>query len=200
MSEPLTFFLKVCLTGDGAVGKTSLREQYLGQGFKSTYLPTIGADFAIKKMTYNELNIKFQIWDLAGQDRFKNVRSIYYTGCKGFLLVYDVTRRETLENCLNWIQEMKGTLKNTSNIPIMLIGNKIDLRETNAKDCLTTDDGNDMFLRIHDVMQNNPEHNRFIETSAKTGQNVALGFEGLAESIIQTQYSNYLVKKEEMED
>ena len=85
--------MKIILAGDGAVGKTSLREQYLGRGFTGQYLQTIGADFALKTDTVAGENVKYQIWDLAGQPRFKTVRSVYYIGAVGALLVFDITSR-----------------------------------------------------------------------------------------------------------
>ena len=85
------FVMKVVLCGDGAVGKTAIRQRYLGKGFQSTYLMTIGADFAVKEVNikFKETSypIKFQIWDLAGQPRFEAVRGLYYAGCLGALMV-----------------------------------------------------------------------------------------------------------------
>lgn len=69
--------MKIVLAGDGAVGKTAIRERYLGKGFSSNYMMTIGADFALKEAHVREKSIKFQIWDLAGQPRFGTVRSVY---------------------------------------------------------------------------------------------------------------------------
>ncbi|MHA2233167.1 MAG: GTP-binding protein, partial [Candidatus Hodarchaeales archaeon] len=68
---------KVALLGDGAVGKTALRNRFLGKEFTGTYTMTIGADFASKLLTLEEQELKFQIWDLAGQPRFKAVREAY---------------------------------------------------------------------------------------------------------------------------
>ena len=99
--------MKVCLLGDGAVGKTALRKRYLGKQFSSGYVMTIGADFAVKKTEINTndgtKSVKFQIWDLAGQPRFNSVRELYYKGSHGGLLVFDITRRDSFSNLNSWV-------------------------------------------------------------------------------------------------
>ena len=84
---------KITLLGDGAVGKTSLRKTYLGEGFKDGYSMTIGADFAVKRLRIDDQDFVAQIWDLAGQQRFSAVREVYYRGTSGCLLVFDISRR-----------------------------------------------------------------------------------------------------------
>ena len=106
------FLMKVCLLGDGAVGKTALRERYLGKEFTSSYLMTIGADFAVQKTLVKDKEVKFQIWDLAGQERFNSVRSLYYSGSHGALFVFDVTRPESYQNIINgWLPELKKHIR-----------------------------------------------------------------------------------------
>ena len=74
MSGDLGRIFKVVLIGDGAVGKTSLRRNYLGKSFRENYLMTIGADFSVKQVPYEDYIVSLQIWDLAGQPRFSEVR------------------------------------------------------------------------------------------------------------------------------
>ncbi|MHA1347857.1 MAG: Rab family GTPase [Candidatus Heimdallarchaeaceae archaeon] len=118
---------KISLLGEGAVGKTSLRRIYLGESFKEGYMMTIGADFAVKKMSLNHVEYTLQIWDLAGQQRFSAVREVYYRGTAGALLVFDISRPETYEVLPNWLHELIRNNKNRI-VPIVLIGNKADLR------------------------------------------------------------------------
>ncbi|MCK5409392.1 MAG: GTP-binding protein, partial [Candidatus Heimdallarchaeota archaeon] len=80
---------KIILAGDGAVGKTSIRERYMGKGFQESYLKTIGADFATKKIEKNEEQITFQIWDLAGQESYQSVRKSFYKGAIAAIMVFD---------------------------------------------------------------------------------------------------------------
>ncbi|TFF83933.1 GTP-binding protein, partial [Candidatus Heimdallarchaeota archaeon] len=118
---------KIVLLGNGAVGKTSLRQQYLGKGFKDGYSMTIGADFAVKRVELGHLVATFQIWDLAGQQRFDVVRSVYYRGSSGALLVFDVSNPQSFNNLPSWLNEL--TKNNYDRIvPLVLIGNKTDLR------------------------------------------------------------------------
>ncbi|MHA1115558.1 MAG: Rab family GTPase, partial [Candidatus Heimdallarchaeaceae archaeon] len=81
---------KIVLAGDGAVGKTSIRERYMGKGFTGDYLKTIGADFASKKVKVEDNDITFQIWDLAGQESYSAVRTTFYKGAIAAWLVFDI--------------------------------------------------------------------------------------------------------------
>ena len=179
------FLMKVCLLGDGAVGKTALRERYLGKEFTSSYLMTIGADFAVQKTLVKDKEVKFQIWDLAGQERFNSVRSLYYSGSHGALFVFDVTRPESYQNIINgWLPELKKHIRGGA-IPVILLGNKTDLRDANDPTHITTEQG----LKLADEMAKNFSESKikipYLETSAKTGENVQQAFRYLAEMIIE---------------
>ncbi len=122
------FVFKVVLMGEGSVGKTSIRSKFMGVGFKSEYIKTIGADFASKAIILKENKVHFQIWDLAGQKMYKHVRSSFYSGCKCGFLVFDLTSPETLDKLDEWVEESlqhsKGFLKT-----FIVIGNKYDLKD-----------------------------------------------------------------------
>jgi len=179
---------KVVLMGDGSVGKTSLRRTYMGEGFKANYNITIGADFAVKKMQLEGgHDVRIQIWDLAGQEHFRNVRSTFYRGTMGALAVYSVVERLSFDHIPEWVDEC---FENAGKkIPIVLIGNKIDLREkfegnpSMQEAMVTTDEGESLAERISD---NNGIHTSFIETSAKTGANVDAAFLELAIKILES--------------
>ena len=178
------FLMKVCLLGDGAVGKTALRERYLGKEFTSSYLMTIGADFAVQKTTVADKEVKFQIWDLAGQERFNSVRSLYYQGSHGAILVFDVTRPESYANLLEgWINELMKHLRGGP-IPVIVLGNKTDLRNPNDPTHITKESGIQLTQRIADKFNGGKQAIPYLETSAKTGENVQQGFRALAEMII----------------
>ncbi len=119
------FFMKLVLCGDGAVGKTALRERYLGRGFSQSYLQTIGADFATTDKDLNidgkNKSVQYQIWDLAGQNEFQSIRGSYYEGCFGSLMVFDVTRPESFNNLPNWINELWDN-SGKGAVPIVLLG------------------------------------------------------------------------------
>ena len=160
--------MKAVLIGDGAVGKTSIRRNYLGEDFIEGHLATIGVDLATKRVLFEEDVVKFIIWDLAGQPTFEKVRGHYYSGCNGILLVYSVVDRETFDNASKWLVE---AYKNMGPLPpTVIIGNKIDLRDSQDKSkFVTTEEGHafcEYFMEKLDV----PAIYR--ETSAKTGENI----------------------------
>ncbi|MFX0014753.1 MAG: Rab family GTPase [Promethearchaeota archaeon] len=168
---------KICLLGDGGVGKTSLRERFLGKGFQSGYILTIGADFAVQNLEIDGMQYKFQIWDLAGQQRFEAVRALYYKGSHGAILVFDRTRPESLYNLENWKKELFTNVGRQ--IPYIILGNKSDLPGiTVNQDELTS------FLTKS--QQEITEINftiTFLNTSAKSGLNVTEAFTELGRTI-----------------
>lgn len=180
----MKLLMKIVLAGDGSVGKTSLRDRFLGRTFKSQYEMTIGADFALHEVNVADSSgaqhsVKFQIWDLAGQQRFKDVRSIYYLGCVGALLLFDVTQHESFQNLQNWIDEIwKHNGKNI--IPLIILGNKIDLREQ-IPDCITDDEARDFTAKLSEITKPYGFNVLYFDTSAKTGLNVPEAFDALAQ-------------------
>ncbi|MCK4567292.1 MAG: GTP-binding protein [Candidatus Thorarchaeota archaeon] len=160
--------MKAVLIGDGAVGKTSIRRNYLGEDFTEGHIATIGVDLATKRVLFDKEIVKFIIWDLAGQPTFEKVRGHYYSGCNGICLVYSVTDRDSFDNASKWLVE---AFKNMGPLPpTVIIANKIDLRYTNDKSkYVTTQEGEDFtkyFIEKLDV----PAIYR--ETSAKTGSGI----------------------------
>lgn len=187
-----SFLFKIVLIGDGGVGKTTLRRRWMGEGFTVSYILTVGADFAVKTLnTPYGHEVKFQIWDLGGQPHFKEVRKTFYAGAAGALVVYDVTDRKSYNNVFGWIEEMLKHVK--QKIPIVLVGNKIDLRN-NVPDAITTEEG--INLR-KEIIEKYSLDVLFIETSAKTGENVDKAFQGMAKLLLQ-ELGVIELKEEEM--
>ena len=125
-----TFIYIVILVGDMGVGKTSLISQYIKKIFPDNPYPTIAIEFTTKIIQINQnTNIKMQIWDTTGQEKYKSITSHHYRKALGALLVYDVTRYSSFENCVKWLSELKNNTD--KDCVICLVGNKIDLVENN---------------------------------------------------------------------
>ncbi len=179
--------LKVVLIGDKAVGKTSLCRAYFGETFESQYKFTIGGDFYIRRLEREDEVIVVQIWDLAGQEQFELVRKSYYLGASGIILVFDVTRPDTLANLVNWIQEARECLKGAL-VPLLIMGNKIDLREVFDKHHYITTKEAKKF--VSNLVPRFQKHGQdlpilFVETSAKTGEKVDFAIDLFIELLIQ---------------
>ncbi|MHA1960627.1 MAG: Rab family GTPase [Candidatus Thorarchaeota archaeon] len=160
--------IKSVLIGDGAVGKTSIRRNYLGEEFVEGHLATIGVDLATKRVLFNDEIVKFILWDLAGQPSFVSVRGHYYHGSNGIILVYSVTDRDSFDNASKWLVE---AYRNMGPLPpTVIVANKIDLRgKTPEENLVTTEEGReftDYFIEKLEVPA------VFRETSAMTGDNI----------------------------
>ena len=177
-----SFLVKIVLAGDGAVGKTTLRRRYLGEGFQASYLMTIGADFAVKSVDVGGKLIKFQIWDLAGQPRFQVVREMYYRGALGGLLIFDVTRWDSFKNLPYWLEELWRS-NGRGCVPVVLVGNKIDLR-TEGSDSISTPYGESYSQDVSKVTSQYGFSVPYVETSAKTGELVNDAFQTLGNNIL----------------
>lgn len=118
------------LIGDSGVGKSNLLSRFTRNEFNLDSKSTIGVEFATRSIQVDSKTIKAQIWDTAGQERYRAITSAYYRGAVGALLVYDISKHQTYENVTRWLKELRDHAD--SNIVIMLVGNKSDLRHLRA--------------------------------------------------------------------
>ena len=114
---------KIIFTGDVAVGKTSIVNSLLNSKFSEEYEASIGVDFFSKTLNYKGKQIKLQIWDSAGQEKFRSLIPNYIRGAALVFLVYDVTNKNSFDSLTNWLK----FINNIENTNIVIVGNKIDL-------------------------------------------------------------------------
>ncbi|NHK31595.1 MAG: GTP-binding protein [Asgard group archaeon] len=172
------FVFKVVLMGEGSVGKTSIRSKFMGVGFKSEYIKTIGADFASKAIEIGENKVHFQIWDLAGQKMYRHVRSSFYSGCKCGFLVFDLTQPETLEQLDTWVEEALDHSGGFIKIFIVL-GNKHDLKD---KIKVKQADVKKLLKKLEEIKNINVA---YLETSALTGENINEAFQIMGKMFLE---------------
>ncbi len=179
------FLFKCMITGEGAVGKTTLVNRYVTGTFERDYKTTIGSQFAVK-LTHispedqdNSVGIKLQVWDVAGQARFQAVRKMYYSGAAGVILVFDVTRRRSFAELVKWVEEADESVGHR--VPIIVVGNKTDLpdRMISAQEARDWAESNG-FL--------------YMESSAKTGEGVADMFTVLSD-LMYSEARDIMLKK-----
>lgn len=169
------FVFKIVVLGDAAVGKTSLINQYIEESFNEDYKPTLGANIIRKDIIVEEINVRVRLimWDLAGQEKYNVIRSMYFQGCSAALFVFDLTRNNTFENIESkWLKDFKKYVKKEG--AYMLIGNKNDLEEQRT---VSKAEAKKFSEKI--------DATAFIETSAKTGDNVEKAFIGLVHQILR---------------
>jgi Ras-related protein Rab-5C len=155
--------------GDTAVGKSCLTVRFARNEYLEFQEPTIGAAFLAKNIDYQGKKIKLEIWDTAGQERYRSLAPMYYRSAKAAIVVYDITQQDTLAGAKSWIVELQ---KNQPDCVIILVGNKFDLNETRTID-------------VDEVKEYAREHNLIhIESSAKTGHNVAEIFNIICEEML----------------
>lgn len=122
------YFIKVVVVGKSGVGKSALMLRFCEGTYNETHVNTIGVDFRFKTFEVLGKKVKLQIWDTAGQEKFRSISSAYYRGADAVMLVYDITCAQSLEDLKTyWVQEVE---KHGMEIPtLLLVGNKVDLKD-----------------------------------------------------------------------
>jgi small GTP-binding protein len=170
---PKKLMKKICLLGDGAVGKTSLIRKFVFDSFDDKYIMTFGTKVSKKEVSIHrngqDFNMTFLIWDILGQRVHDNIHSAYYQGAAGAFIVCDTTRLETLEHMEDWIKVFRNV---NVDAPVILLGNKSDLKE-------------DMQFGDKELSELASRHTmKYHLTSAKTGVHVELSFIELGNEVI----------------
>ena len=175
MSLNFNFLAKILLLGEFRVGKSSMVLRYVEDRFPGDYMATIGANFLVKSVNLTldgePVRVGLQIWDLGGHTRSTQVGRVFFQGVSGALLVYDLTRPDTLDKIPLWQDQLR---KYSPNAKLYLIGNKNDLVDERQ---ISTSEGE----KAQEAFK--VEH--FFETSAKTGDHIQETFEHMAISLIE---------------
>lgn len=170
MSESYDYLFKFLIIGSAGSGKSCLLHQLIENKFKGDSSHTIGVEFGSKIVSVAGKSVKLQIWDTAGQERFRSVTRSYYRGAAGALLVFDITNRDSFNSLPDWLNDARSLA--SPNIVILLVGNKKDL---DAEREVT-------FLEASQFAQENEL--MYLETSAKSGENVDESFLKCSKTIL----------------
>ena len=191
------YIFKVVLTGNSNVGKTSLISKYSKDVFPMDPQATVGAQYEEKTLKTCGKTIKLQLWDTAGQEKFRSLVKSYYRAAKAILLMYDVTNRKSFDDLPSWLSDMIDQA--SEGAIVFLVGNKIDLIK--GSEILPADDNNGSIEVTGEKKEEEfkerkvsrqealefarQNHLFFIETSAKTGNNVLTIFETLGSEMVK---------------
>ncbi|KAF9543080.1 GTP-binding nuclear protein gsp1/Ran [Mortierella hygrophila] len=129
MTKPLSSF-KLILVGDGGCGKTTFVKRHFSGEFEKMYIATMGVEVHLLKFATNFGEIIFETWDTAGQEKFGGLRDGYYIEGKCGIIMFDLTSRITYKNVPNWHRDLTRVC---GNIPIVLCGNKVDIKDRKVK-------------------------------------------------------------------
>ncbi|MFX0008815.1 MAG: Rab family GTPase [Candidatus Hermodarchaeota archaeon] len=157
--------VKIIVSGDGGVGKTSFLNRLVNNSFDDYNKLTKGVDFYSKRIIINGNEFNFIMWDFAGQDRFKTLLNDFVDGSLAAFILFDLTRINTIENVYEWIIN----LESFGHIPIILIGTKVDL--------ITPYQSQTIDNQILEIKQEYENIISYIKISSKTGENIKNAFE-----------------------
>ena len=170
-SENKELLYKILLLGDSSVGKTCFLMRYTDNTYQEIHMSTIGIDNKFKDVELEDgKKVKIQIWDTAGQDRFRSITRNYYKGANGIVLIFDVTNKKSYENVKNWVKQIKEEV--SSRVTIILVANKID--DVNHR--IVTKEEGEKIANECGLM--------FFECSAKTGENIEHAFNELVKKTV----------------
>jgi small GTP-binding protein len=162
---------RLLIVGESGVGKTCILLRFADDMFEPDFLSTIGVDFKVKELVLDGKRVKLQIWDSAGQERFRNITSSYYRNSSGVIIVYDVTSQDSFDKVAGWIEEVRRHVQ----VPLLIVGNKSDLVD---KRQVATEAGEEFAQRQGLI---------FMETSAKANTNIDAAFGELSKKLVEAE-------------
>ena len=172
MDENSDITLKLLIVGGSGVGKTNFLNMFLNNKFNQNYFSSTGIDLQNKIMYIKNKKVRIQIWDTAGQEKYKSITKNLFLKVMGALVLYDITNEESFTKLKEWVELIKEECGR--HIKILIIGNKSDLESQRAID-------------KEDAMKYaNEEKVQYIECSSKTGENVEKAIIVLSEKILES--------------
>ena len=159
--------LKILILGDSGVGKTSILIKYINNKFDESHIATIGVDYMDKTIKYKNINIKLQIWDTSGQEKFRSIARNFYRNSDAIFIVFDLNNKHTYNNIKQWINDVE---EHCPNIKKILLGNKSDLEKNVSEEIIKN------FAKENNL--------QYFETSAKNGTNIKEAFKAMVDLLL----------------
>ena len=169
--SPTEMIFKIIIIGDLASGKTNILSKYLTNTFEPNSTPTIGVEMKVKDFKIKEDLVKAQFWDTAGQEKYDSLTTSYYKGAKGALIVYDITQKSSFDKIESLLKKLRDN--SNKNVSVILVGNKCDLEDNRE---VLKEDGEELAQKLKI---------KFMEVSAKTGENLDKLFQNLIDEVYE---------------
>ena len=175
MDDNYDLTLKILIVGDSGVGKTNFILRFLNNEFNQNYMSTAGIDLKSGSIIIKNKKIRIQIWDTAGQEKYKAITKNLFLKVMGALIVYDITNENSFYNLQSWVSMVKEECG--KHMQIVIVGNKSDLDSKRA-------------ISKEEVLNYAKEQKvEYIETSSKTGENIIKAITLLSEQILENSES-----------
>ena len=172
MTDTFDLTLKLLIVGDSSVGKTNFTSRFIENKFNNSYMTTSGIDLQTTDLEIKNKKVRIQLWDTAGQEKYKAITKNLFLKVMGAIIIYDITSEKSFINLKSWVQMIKEECG--SYMKIIMVGNKSDLIDQRKVD----EEDAKNYAKEQEI--------EYIETSCKTGENVKKAVSILCESIMET--------------
>ena len=177
LDSDFDYTIKILVVGDSTVGKTNFIRMFIENKFNQNYMTTSGIDLKTSSIEIKNKKIRVQLWDTAGQEKYKAITKNLFLKVQAALIVYDITNEETFNNLKTWVRSIKDECG--KQIQMLIIGNKNDLNEERVVD------------KNIAMEYAKEEKIDYLETSSKTGDNIQKAISLLCEKVLEnTEFTN----------